>query len=165
MPDLIITDLMMPGMDGLEVCRQVRGNDIINHIPIIVVTAKITEEERIKGLEAGADAYLTKPFNADELHTRVEKLLEGRHLLQEKYAQTAIERKDDQKPTTPQPASADLRFLSKRLGCRLYAAQSEHGCRRLAHRIQSLHEHTTVPPQDGGTNRLHANGLYSAHKD
>ena len=112
-PDLIITDLMTPGMDGLEVCRQVRGNDIINHIPIIVVTAKITEEERIKGLEAGADAYLTKPFNADELHTRVEKLLEGRRLLQEKYAQTAIERKDDEKPTTPQPASADLRFLSK----------------------------------------------------
>ena len=55
-PVLIITNLMMPGMDGLEVCRQVRGNEIINHIPIIVVTAKITEEERIKGLETGADA-------------------------------------------------------------------------------------------------------------
>ena len=63
-PDLIITDLMMPGMDGLEMCRQVRANEIINHIPIIVVTAKITEEERIKGLEVGADAYLVKPFNS-----------------------------------------------------------------------------------------------------
>lgn len=112
-PDLIITDLMMPGMDGLEVCRQVRGNEIINHIPIIVVTAKITEEYRVKGLEAGADAYLTKPFNADELHTRVEKLLEGRRLLQEKYAQTATERKEDEKQTTTQIVSADLRFLSK----------------------------------------------------
>ena len=112
-PDLIITDLMMPGIDGLEVCRQVRANDIINHIPIIVVTAKITEEERIKGLKAGADAYLTKPFNADELHTRVEKLLESRRLLQEKYAQTATECKEDEKQTPIQPVSADQRFLTK----------------------------------------------------
>lgn len=112
-PDLIITDLMMPGMDGLEVCRQVRGNDIINHIPIIIVTAKITEEERIRGLEAGADAYLTKPFNADELHTRVEKLLEGRRLLQEKYAQATTERKENEKQETTQSISTDLRFLSK----------------------------------------------------
>ena len=111
-PDLIITDLMMPGMDGLEVCRQVRGNDIVNHIPIIIVTAKITEEERIRGLEAGADAYLTKPFNTDELHIRVEKLLEGRRLLQEKYAQTATGHKE-KRGTGNQPVSTDLRFLSK----------------------------------------------------
>lgn len=88
-PDLIITDLMMPGMDGLEVCRQVRGNEIINHIPIIVVTAKITEEERIKGLEAGADAYLAKPFNADELRTRVEKLLDRHRHLRDKFSNSA----------------------------------------------------------------------------
>lgn len=88
-PDLIITDLMMPGMDGLEVCRQVRENEIINHIPIIVVTAKITEEERIKGLEAGADAYLAKPFNADELRTRVEKLLDRHRHLRDKFSNSA----------------------------------------------------------------------------
>ena len=111
-PDLIITDLMMPGMDGLELCRQVRSNDIINHIPIIVVTARITKDEQIRGLEAGADAYLTKPFNEDELRTRVEKLLEGRRLLQQKYAQTATERTDDRQSVT-QPVSADLRFLTK----------------------------------------------------
>ena len=113
-PDLIITDLMMPGMDGLELCRQIRGNDIINHIPIIIVTAKITEEERIRGLQAGADAYLTKPFNADELQTRVEKLLEGRKLLQQKYTQTVTEHKEeDEEQNTPQPSCTDLRFLSK----------------------------------------------------
>ena len=112
-PDLIITDLMMPGMDGLEVCRLVRGNDIINHIPIIIVTAKITEGERIRGLEAGADAYLTKPFNTDELQIRVEKLLEGRRLLQAKYAQSATEAKEDEKQDASQSASADVRFLSK----------------------------------------------------
>ena len=49
-PDLIITDLMMPGIDGLELCRRVRDNAVLNHIPIIVVTAKISEQERIAGL-------------------------------------------------------------------------------------------------------------------
>lgn len=112
-PDLIITDLMMPGMDGLEVCRQVRSNEIINHIPIIVVTAKITEEERIRGLEAGADAYLAKPFNADELRTRVEKLLEGRQLLRKKYAQMMTAHQDDEEEEATQRRAADLRFLAK----------------------------------------------------
>ena len=55
-PDVIVTDLMMPGIDGLEVCRRIRANDVTSHIPIIVVTAKITETDRVKGLEAGADA-------------------------------------------------------------------------------------------------------------
>ena len=75
-PDVIVTDLMMPGIDGLEVCRRIRANEVTSHIPIIVVTAKITENDRVKGLEAGADAYLSKPFNRDELRMRVEKLLE-----------------------------------------------------------------------------------------
>ena len=126
-PDLIITDLIMPGMDGLEVCRQVRANEIINHIPIIVVTAKITEADRIAGIAAGADAYLSKPFNSDELRTRVEKLLEGRRLLQEKFMQTTlIERKPEKGEEAPpekpekeeaqdatQSGEADLRFLTK----------------------------------------------------
>ena len=112
-PDLIITDLMMPGMDGLEVCRQVRDNEITDHIPIIVVTAKITEEERIKGLEAGADAYLAKPFNAEELRTRVEKLIEVRQLLRKKYAQMMTAHQDDEDEETIQRRAADLRFLAK----------------------------------------------------
>ena len=112
-PDLIITDLMMPGMDGLEVCRQVRGNEIINHIPIIVVTAKITEEERIKGIEAGADAYLSKPFNTEELRTRVEKLLAGRKLLQEKFAKMSVELKKEEEEGIEPTKKADLRFLTK----------------------------------------------------
>ena len=112
-PDLIITDLMMPGMDGLEVCRQVRANDIINHIPIIIVTAKITEEDRIRGLEAGADAYLTKPFNEEELHTRVEKLLEVRRLMQEKYARIAAEQGVEEKQDPQENVNVASQFLSK----------------------------------------------------
>ena len=86
-PDLIITDLMMPEMDGLELCRRVRQSDIINHVPIIVITAKATDEERIQGIEAGADAYLYKPFSREELNMRASKLLEQRQLLREKYSQ------------------------------------------------------------------------------
>lgn len=112
-PDLIITDLMMPEMDGLEVCRQVRGNEVTDHIPIIVVTAKITGEERVKGLEAGVDAYLAKPFNADELRTRVDKLLEGRQLLREKYAQMMTAHQNDEEEKVTQRRATDLRFLAK----------------------------------------------------
>lgn len=84
-PDLIITDVIMPETDGLELCRAIRNDESTNHIPIIMVTAKVREEDRIRGLEAGADAYLTKPFNADELRLRIEKLLEMRDLLRNKY--------------------------------------------------------------------------------
>jgi DNA-binding response regulator/sensor histidine kinase len=90
-PDLIITDLMMPEMNGLEVCKKVRKNEIISHIPIIVITAKVTEEERVEGFKAGADAYLAKPFNSQELQMLVEKLLEQRQNLRQKYLQWAIE--------------------------------------------------------------------------
>lgn len=89
-PDLIITDLMMPGVNGLELCRQIRSNEIVNHIPIIVVTAKVSEEERIRGIEAGADAYLTKPFNTTELRMLVERLLDSRKTLRQKFAQIVI---------------------------------------------------------------------------
>ncbi len=100
---------MMPGMDGLEVCRQVRGNEITDHIPIIVVTAKITEEERIRGLEAGADAYLAKPFNADELRTRVEKLIDRHLRLRGKFGKNA----DTDKDKNTQLTDAERRFLTK----------------------------------------------------
>ena len=86
MPDLIITDLMMPGTDGLQLCRTIRADEVTSHIPIIVVTAKATEDDRIRGLEAGADAYLYKPFNADELRIRVKKLLEQREQLRQKFS-------------------------------------------------------------------------------
>lgn len=113
-PDLIITDLMMPEMNGLELCRQVRDNDIINHVPIIIITAKASEEERIKGLQAGADAYMTKPFNTDELQTHVAKLLENRKLMREKFTATIENNKvqeDSQDHTAPD--DADLTFLTK----------------------------------------------------
>ena len=82
-PDLIITDVMMPVMDGLEFCRKVRSSELLSHVPVIMVTAKAEHEDRLKGLEAGADAYLEKPYDENELSVRVRMLLEQRSMLQE----------------------------------------------------------------------------------
>ena len=112
-PDLIITDLMMPGVNGLELCRQIRSNEIVNHIPIIVVTAKVSEEERIRGIEAGADAYLTKPFNTTELRMLVERLLDSRKTLRQKFAQIVIKGQEPDEPETNKLKEVDITFLTK----------------------------------------------------
>ncbi len=86
-PDLIISDVMMPKKDGYEVCQMLKMDERTSHIPIIMLTAKAGEVDKIKGLKAGADAYLRKPFNKEELLVRLKKLLELRQNLQERYAQ------------------------------------------------------------------------------
>ena len=75
MPDLVILDLMLPGMDGLEVCRQLRRNDRFASIPVLMLTARSEEADRVVGLEIGADDYVTKPFSMRELIARVRALL------------------------------------------------------------------------------------------
>jgi two-component system phosphate regulon response regulator PhoB len=74
-PDLVVLDLMMPGLDGLEVCRRMRGDDRTRRIPVIMLTAKAAEADRIVGLELGADDYVTKPFSPRELVARVKAVL------------------------------------------------------------------------------------------
>jgi two-component system alkaline phosphatase synthesis response regulator PhoP len=73
-PDLFILDIMLPGVDGLEVCRQLRGNNRTKSIPIIMLTAKSEEFDKVLGLELGADDYLTKPFSVRELVARVKAI-------------------------------------------------------------------------------------------
>jgi two-component system phosphate regulon response regulator PhoB len=74
-PDVIVVDLMLPGMDGLEVCRLLRSESATARIPIIMLTAKASESDRVVGLEIGADDYMTKPFSPRELVARVKALL------------------------------------------------------------------------------------------
>lgn len=109
-PDIIITDVMMPVSDGYELSRKVRENEMLCHIPIIMVTAKITHESRVRGLEAGADAYLEKPFHEDELRVRVGKLIEHNRRLRELYSQ-AIE--CDEAPKAKEVSAADSEFLGR----------------------------------------------------
>ena len=74
-PDLLILDLMLPGLDGLEVCRQLRRSDKFARIPVLMLSARTEEADRIVGLELGADDYVTKPFSTRELIARVRALL------------------------------------------------------------------------------------------
>ena len=74
-PDLVLLDLMMPGMNGMEVCKQLRADARTSRVPIIMLTAKAAETDKIVGLEMGADDYITKPFSVRELIARVRALL------------------------------------------------------------------------------------------
>ena len=87
LPDLLVTDIAMPRMDGLELMRHVRDDDDMSHLPIIVVSARVEDHERLEGIGAGAEVYLAKPFIADELVLRAKKILEQRMLLKRKFSQ------------------------------------------------------------------------------
>ena len=85
-PDLIITDVKMPLLDGLDMCRYLRQNSQLCHIPVIMLSARNSDSDRVRGIEAGADAYMVKPFVAEELRAWVSRLLENRRLLRDVYA-------------------------------------------------------------------------------
>jgi signal transduction histidine kinase/ligand-binding sensor domain-containing protein/CheY-like chemotaxis protein len=88
-PDLVISDVMMPEMDGFEVCRILKTDERTSHIPVILLTAKADQSSKIEGLTHGADVYLPKPFDQEELLIHLEKLIELRRRLQERYARFA----------------------------------------------------------------------------
>jgi len=74
-PDLILLDLMMPEMDGYEVCAKLKNDALTKNIPVIILTAKDAVRDKVKGLDIGADDYVTKPFNLNELKARVKSVL------------------------------------------------------------------------------------------
>lgn len=93
-PDLIISDVMMPIKDGYMMTKELKENERTNHIPIILLTAKATHDEKLTGYEFGADAYLIKPFDKSELHIRINQLLENRKAIQLKYQNGITENKE-----------------------------------------------------------------------
>lgn len=78
LPDLIVSDIMMPEMDGIELCKKVKNNQSISHTPVILLTARTSEEQKMQGFDIGADDYITKPFNFEILQSRIKNLIHQR---------------------------------------------------------------------------------------
>ena len=106
-PDLVITDLMMPVKDGYQFVNEMKQNILLNHIPVIMLTAKTTDEDRIKGLRCGVEAYIRKPFQHEELLIRIESIFENRRVLKEKYMNAIIRRSSENKLSD----DANMKFL------------------------------------------------------
>jgi len=109
-PDMVISDVMMPETDGFELCKLLKTNDLTSHIPVILLTARAEDIDKLTGLERGADAYLIKPFNSKELLLRVHNLIELRNKLRKKFSGKLIV-KPSEITVTPQ----DSRFMQRLL--------------------------------------------------
>ena len=114
-PDLVISDVMMPEMDGFSLCSLVKNDVRTCHIPVILLTAKDTMEDRSKGYRAGADSYLTKPFTSDMLLSRVGNLIESRERLASQFS-TALREHRDLTGIQEQISKLDSEFLSRLTG-------------------------------------------------
>jgi len=108
MPDMIICDVMMPRMDGFELCRLIKHDIRISHIPVILLTAKAGEDNKYKGLEAGAEDYIAKPFNMEMLALKVNRILE-----RQKQTREHFRKKVDISPGEIEITSMDEKFVKK----------------------------------------------------
>lgn len=94
MPDLVISDVIMPEMDGFHLCKKLRNNPNVSHIPVILLTARTLDQDQVEGMEAGADAYITKPFNIKVLKQTVDSLLGTRDKLKVSYSESKVKQGD-----------------------------------------------------------------------
>ncbi len=108
LPDLMVTDVMMPIKDGSQLCSEMKENPVLNHIPIIMLTAKSSDKDRIQALRCGAEAYIKKPFDPDELLITIRNILAGRKTLVEKFLEIADTQSAGSKKVVD---NANLKFL------------------------------------------------------
>ena len=110
MPDVVVSDVMMPKMDGFSLCDQIKKDERTSHIPVILLTAKASQQDRIEGLETGADDYIMKPFEPAELNARIHNLIEQRKRIHEHFRRHGLFEIED-KSITP----IDQKFLQNAL--------------------------------------------------
>lgn len=106
LPDIIVSDVMMPEMDGIEMCQKLKKDMNTSHLPLILLTAKVSDDYTMEGFDAGADDYLPKPFNPRLLHSRVQNILENRKQLRQLFKKEGI-----LQPNEVSVTSADEKFL------------------------------------------------------
>jgi len=107
-PDVIVSDIMMPITNGITLCNTLKEDELTSHIPIILLTAKVGQEHELEGIKTGADDYITKPFRADLLRLKIENIIANRRKLQERYQQEVVLR-----PQNIAVISTEKQFLEK----------------------------------------------------
>lgn len=110
--DLIVSDVMMPGMDGLEFCRRMKGNIETSHIPLILLTAKSWEEDRVAAYDAGSDGFIAKPFNLSVLHAKINNLLKHKERISHDFKKQVVFETNELNYT-----SLDETFLQQAIAC------------------------------------------------
>ena len=108
-PDIIDTDLMMPHKDGLQLCDDIRRSELLCHIPVVMVTAKSTNADKMQGLKTGADAYIRKPFSAEELLLTIGNIVERQRLMRQKYAKAIESQEQPENVVEPR----DMAFIER----------------------------------------------------
>lgn len=108
LPDIIVSDVMMPNMDGIELCESLKTNPLTSHIPIVLLTAKSTDEDALQGLRTGADAYVAKPFKLDILRAQLLNIYFHRERLKQRFRQEVLLQPEEITVT-----SADETFLKR----------------------------------------------------
>ncbi|HEY4149182.1 MAG TPA: two-component regulator propeller domain-containing protein [Chitinophagaceae bacterium] len=109
-PDLVVSDISMPEMNGIELCKKIKKDRRTSHIPVILLTALMGEEQQLRGLETGADDYMTKPFNFEILQSRIRNILNGQMRLRK-----VLQKRVDVNPADISPVSPDEQFIHQAL--------------------------------------------------
>jgi len=107
-PEMIISDIMMPQMDGLEFCKKIKTDERTSHISVILLTARSSQEYKMEGLETGADDYIIKPFYPDELCVKIKNILETRKKIREKFGKSL-----QLEPSSVEITSVDQKFIKR----------------------------------------------------
>jgi signal transduction histidine kinase/ligand-binding sensor domain-containing protein/DNA-binding response OmpR family regulator len=111
-PDLIVSDIMMPEMNGIDLCRKIKTDERVSHIPVILLTARSSEEQKLEGFETGADEYISKPFNFEILESRIRNLIQQREKSHKIFRKT-LDVKASELNITP----LDTKFIENALKC------------------------------------------------